>query len=157
MTLPFGCLEANLWVSGISQQEVAERAGVGHDYMARLVDVGVLAPAPTAYSAKETRDELGSTQGLQRAGLPTCGWCSGGYSPRRRLVDLVAAARRNAVGRVDRSFGRGSRTGAAQLDERFDLELVLPDLDVGACRARPTASRTTSRSSRGMPSCELIL
>jgi adenylate cyclase len=57
-------------VSGISEREVAERAGVDPGYVTRLVDVGVLAPASggtfTVGDARRAR----LYQGLERAGLP---------------------------------------------------------------------------------------
>jgi adenylate cyclase len=57
-------------VDGISERDVAERAGVDHDFVARLVDGGVLAPAAdgtyTAGDVRRTRLYLG----LERTGLP---------------------------------------------------------------------------------------
>jgi adenylate cyclase len=57
-------------VGGISQREVAERAGVDPDYVTKLVDVGVLAPAAdgtfTAGDARRAR----LCRGLEGAGLP---------------------------------------------------------------------------------------
>jgi class 3 adenylate cyclase len=57
-------------VDGITQREVAERAGVDLDYVTRLVDVGVLARADegtfTEGDARRARIFLG----LERAGLP---------------------------------------------------------------------------------------
>jgi class 3 adenylate cyclase len=60
-------------VSGYTRQEVAQRAGVGPDYVDRLVEVGILMPA--AGDAFSPGDVLRARwmQSLERAGLPLDG------------------------------------------------------------------------------------
>jgi adenylate cyclase len=57
-------------VSRISGQEVAERAGVDRDYVARLVDVGVLAPDGDGSFSEGDARRARIYRGLERAGLP---------------------------------------------------------------------------------------
>src|SRR6266576_1131400 len=57
-------------MSGISEQEVAERAGVGHDYVAELVGLGVLAPAADGTFSEGDARRARLYRGLERAGLP---------------------------------------------------------------------------------------
>jgi len=57
-------------VGGISQQEVAERAGVDLDYVARLVDVGVLAADTGGTFTEGDVRRARLYQGLERTGLP---------------------------------------------------------------------------------------
>jgi adenylate cyclase len=63
-------------VSGYSRQEVARRAGVGPDYVDRLVEVGIL--TPDAGEAFSPGDALRArwVQGLERAGVPLEGLAS---------------------------------------------------------------------------------
>ncbi len=57
-------------MSGISEQEVAERAGVDPGYVTRLVDIGVLAPAADGTFSDGDARRARLYQGLERAGLP---------------------------------------------------------------------------------------
>jgi adenylate cyclase len=57
-------------VSGITQREVAERAGVDLDYVARLVDTGVLAPAGDGTFTDGDARRARLCRGLEVAGLP---------------------------------------------------------------------------------------
>jgi adenylate cyclase len=57
-------------VGGISEREVAERAGVNLDYVTRLIDVGVLAPAANGTFTDGDARRARLYQGLERAGLP---------------------------------------------------------------------------------------
>jgi adenylate cyclase len=57
-------------VGGISQREVAERAGVDLDYVNRLVDAGVLAPDGHGTFTDSDARRARLYQGLERAGLP---------------------------------------------------------------------------------------
>jgi adenylate cyclase len=57
-------------VDGISERDVAERAGVEPDYVARLVDVGVLAPAADGTFTEGDVRRTRLYQGLERTGLP---------------------------------------------------------------------------------------
>jgi adenylate cyclase len=54
----------------LSQRQVAERAGVDVDYVTRLVDVGVLAPAAAGTFTDGDVRRARLYQGLERAGLP---------------------------------------------------------------------------------------
>jgi adenylate cyclase len=57
-------------VSGYSRQEAARRAGVGPDYVDRLVEVGILTPGPgDAFSPGDLR-RARWVHGLEQAGLP---------------------------------------------------------------------------------------
>ena len=57
-------------MSGIARRDVAERAGVGLDYVNRLVEVGALVPgADDTFSDGDAR-RARLYQGLERAGLP---------------------------------------------------------------------------------------
>jgi adenylate cyclase len=57
-------------VDGISERDVAERAGVDPDYVTKLVEVGVLAPdGDGTFSAGDAR-RARIYQSLERAGLP---------------------------------------------------------------------------------------
>jgi adenylate cyclase len=55
---------------GISQAQVAERAGVEPGYVARLVDAGVVVPAPDGTFSEGDARRARLYQGLERAGLP---------------------------------------------------------------------------------------
>jgi adenylate cyclase len=57
-------------VSGISEREVAERAGVDLGYVTRLVDAGVLAPDGDGTFTDGDARRARLYQGLERAGLP---------------------------------------------------------------------------------------
>jgi adenylate cyclase len=57
-------------VSGISQQAVAERAGVDSDYVTRLVDIGVLAPGKDGTFTDGDARRARFYRGLEGAGLP---------------------------------------------------------------------------------------
>jgi adenylate cyclase len=57
-------------VGGISEREVAERAGVEPAYVARLIDVGALAPAEDGTFTDGDARRARLYQGLERAGLP---------------------------------------------------------------------------------------
>jgi len=57
-------------VRGISEREVAERAGVDLGYVARLVNVGVLAPAGDGTFADGDARRARLCRGLEGAGLP---------------------------------------------------------------------------------------
>jgi adenylate cyclase len=57
-------------VDGITQREVAERAGVDGDYVTRLVDVGVLAPAGDGTFTDGDARRARLCRGLEGAGLP---------------------------------------------------------------------------------------
>ncbi len=57
-------------MGGISRQQVAERAGVDADYVARLVDVGVLAPGDDGAFTEGDVRRTRLYQGLERTGLP---------------------------------------------------------------------------------------
>jgi adenylate cyclase len=57
-------------VDGISQREIAERAGVGVDYVSRLVDVGVLNPDGDGTFTDGDARRARLYRGLERAGLP---------------------------------------------------------------------------------------
>ncbi|MGH2679523.1 MAG: adenylate/guanylate cyclase domain-containing protein [Actinomycetota bacterium] len=57
-------------MGGISKSEVAERAGVDLDYVTRLIDVGVLAPAADGTFTDGDARRARLYQGLERAGLP---------------------------------------------------------------------------------------
>jgi adenylate cyclase len=57
-------------VGRISEREVAERAGVNLDYVTRLIDVGVLAPAANGTFTDGDARRARLYQGLERAGLP---------------------------------------------------------------------------------------
>jgi adenylate cyclase len=57
-------------VSGITQREVAERAGVDLDYVTRLVDIGVLAPAGDGTFTDGDARRARLCRGLEGAGLP---------------------------------------------------------------------------------------
>jgi len=59
-----------MWVSGISEREVAERAGVNPGYVTRLVDVGVLAPDGDGTFTEGDVRRTRLYQGLERTGLP---------------------------------------------------------------------------------------
>jgi adenylate cyclase len=50
-------------------EAVAERAGVDADYVARLVELGILAPGDGLFSVNDSR-RIGVVQALERAGLP---------------------------------------------------------------------------------------
>jgi adenylate cyclase len=63
-------------VSGYSRQEVAQRAGVDPDYLDRLVELGILAPAAgDVYSPGDVR-RTRWLQSLERAGVPLEGLAS---------------------------------------------------------------------------------
>jgi adenylate cyclase len=55
---------------GISPEQVAERAGVDGDYVRRLVEAGVLAPAADASFTEGDVRRTRLYQGLERTGLP---------------------------------------------------------------------------------------
>jgi class 3 adenylate cyclase len=57
-------------VVGIWERDVAERAGVDLDYVTRLVDVGVLAPAGDGTFTEGDVRRARLYQGLERTGLP---------------------------------------------------------------------------------------
>ncbi len=57
-------------MDGITERDVAERAGVGHDYVARLIDIGVLTPAADGTFTQGDARRARLYQGLERAGLP---------------------------------------------------------------------------------------
>jgi adenylate cyclase len=57
-------------VSGISEREVAERAGVDPGYVTRLVDVGVLAPDGDGTFTEGDVRRARLYRGLERTGLP---------------------------------------------------------------------------------------
>jgi adenylate cyclase len=57
-------------VDGISERDVAERAGVEPDYVTRLVDVGVLGPAADGTFTEGDIRRVRLYQGLERTGLP---------------------------------------------------------------------------------------
>jgi adenylate cyclase len=57
-------------VDGISQQEVAERAGVEPAYVTRLVDVGVLGRTPDGTFVEGDARRARLCRGLEHAGLP---------------------------------------------------------------------------------------
>jgi adenylate cyclase len=57
-------------VSGISQRAVAERAGVDPDYVARLIDVGVLVPEGDGTFTDGDARRARLYRALERAGLP---------------------------------------------------------------------------------------
>ena len=57
-------------MSGISEREVAERAGVDLGYVTRLVDAGVLAPDGDGTFTDGDARRARLYQGLERAGLP---------------------------------------------------------------------------------------
>jgi class 3 adenylate cyclase len=57
-------------VSGISEREVAERAGVAPDYVTRLVDVGLLAPAAEGSFTDSDVRRVRLYHGLEHSGLP---------------------------------------------------------------------------------------
>jgi class 3 adenylate cyclase len=57
-------------VDGISEREVAERAGVDLDYVTRLVDTGVLAPAGDGTFTHGDARRARVCRGLEGAGLP---------------------------------------------------------------------------------------
>jgi adenylate cyclase len=57
-------------VDGISDREVAERAGVEPGYVTRLVDVGVLTPADDGAFTEGDVRRARLYQGLERTGLP---------------------------------------------------------------------------------------
>jgi len=57
-------------VGGISEREVAERAGVEGSFVARLVDVGVLAPAADGTFTDGDARRARLCRGLEGAGLP---------------------------------------------------------------------------------------
>jgi class 3 adenylate cyclase len=58
-------------VGGISEREVAERAGVDLDYVTRLVDAGVLAPAGDGTFTHGDARRARLCRGLEGAGLPS--------------------------------------------------------------------------------------
>jgi adenylate cyclase len=57
-------------VGGISERDVAERAGVESAYVARLIDVGLLAPAEDGTFTEGDARRARLYQALERAGLP---------------------------------------------------------------------------------------
>ena len=57
-------------MDGISERDVAERAGVDLDYVTRLVDVGVLTPDVDGTLSEGDVRRARLYQGLERAGLP---------------------------------------------------------------------------------------
>jgi adenylate cyclase len=57
-------------VDGLSERDVAERAGVASGYVTRLVDVGVLAPADGGAFTEGDVRRARLYQGLERTGLP---------------------------------------------------------------------------------------
>ncbi len=57
-------------MDGISEREVAERAGVEPEYVTRLIDVGVLAPAADGTFTEGDVRRSRLYQGLERTGLP---------------------------------------------------------------------------------------
>jgi adenylate cyclase len=57
-------------VGGISERDVAERAGVESAYVARLIDVGALAPAEDGTFTDGDTRRARLYQALERAGLP---------------------------------------------------------------------------------------
>ncbi|HEX4940934.1 MAG TPA: adenylate cyclase regulatory domain-containing protein, partial [Actinomycetota bacterium] len=57
-------------MDGISEREVAERAGVEPEYVTRLLDVGVLAPAADGTFTEGDVRRSRLYQGLERTGLP---------------------------------------------------------------------------------------
>lgn len=57
-------------MDGISEREVAERAGVEPAYVARLIDVGALAPAADGTFREGDARRARIYVGLERAGLP---------------------------------------------------------------------------------------
>jgi hypothetical protein len=59
-----------LLVSGISQREVAERAGVDLAYVARLTDVGALAPAEDGTFSEGDARRARLYRALEGSGLP---------------------------------------------------------------------------------------
>jgi adenylate cyclase len=63
-------------VTGYSRQEVARRAGVGVDYLDRLVDLRILTPGPgDRFSSGDAR-RARLVQSLERAGVPLDGMAS---------------------------------------------------------------------------------
>ena len=104
-------------MSGYTRQEVAQRAGVGPDYVDRLVDLGIL--TPDAGAAFSPGDALRARwlQSLERAGVP--------------LEGLAAAIRDGAlsfsfldVAAYDR-FGGLSGTTFQQLSAQTGIPLEL--------------------------------
>ena len=57
-------------MDGISERDVADRAGVEPDYVTRLVDVGVLAPTAGGTFTEGDVRRTRLYQGLERTGLP---------------------------------------------------------------------------------------
>jgi adenylate cyclase len=57
-------------VGGISNREVADRAGVDFDFVTRLVDVGVLVPGDDGIFTEGDVRRVRLYQGLERTGLP---------------------------------------------------------------------------------------
>ena len=57
-------------MGGISERDVAERAGVDSDYVNKLVDAGVLVPADDGTFSEGDARRARLYQGLERAGLP---------------------------------------------------------------------------------------
>jgi adenylate cyclase len=57
-------------VGGIAEREVAERAGVDDDFVTRLIEVGLLAPAADGSFTEGDARRARLYRGLERAGLP---------------------------------------------------------------------------------------
>jgi adenylate cyclase len=70
-------------VGGIAEREVAERAGVDHDFVTRLIEVGLLPPAADGSFTEGDARRARLYRGLERAGLP--------------IEALVEALRRNEL------------------------------------------------------------
>ena len=100
-----------------SRQEVARRAGVGRDYVDRLVDLGLLTPGPEdTFSPADVR-RARWIQGLERSGVPLDGMAAAVRDEALSFAFLDSAAFDRFAGYSDRTF--------RQLSESTDVPLGL--------------------------------
>jgi adenylate cyclase len=119
-------------VTGLSKQDVADRAGVDPDYVDRLVELGILRPGSGGtFSAGDVR-RARWVQSLERAGVPLEGMAAAVRDGTLSFSYLDASA-------FDR-FAGVSRTTFRELSERtgvpLDLLLVVREAH-GSAEPRP--------------------
>jgi adenylate cyclase len=106
-------------VSGISEQEVAERAGVDLDYLTKLIDAGVLVPADDGTFSTGDARRARIYQSLERAGLPFQTLCEALERGELSFVSLDSPLYDRFSGLSPTSFREVSER------ERIPLELLL--------------------------------
>ncbi|MET0799992.1 MAG: adenylate/guanylate cyclase domain-containing protein [Actinomycetota bacterium] len=100
-----------------SRREVARRAGVGLDYVDRLVDLGLLTPGPEdTFSPADVR-RARWIQGLERSGVPLDGMAAAVRDGALSFAFMDSAAFDRFAGYSDRTF--------RQLSESTDVPLEL--------------------------------